>query len=152
MSSGRISSPRQESRGVGRDRVSEAQVATAKAAVAAAEQQLAVSQANQNKTKTLFATRGSRRRLRRHHAPRYADTGAMIQAGTSSQSQAMPSCGWSQNSLLRLILQVPEFRVARIHVGQPVEVKVQPSTGRCKADRAIRRTPPISIRARWRPK
>ena len=34
---------------------------------------------------------------------RYADTGAMIQAGTSSQSQAMPLVKLSQNDRLRLI-------------------------------------------------
>jgi RND family efflux transporter MFP subunit len=49
----------------------------------------------------------------------------MIQAGTSSQSQAMPVVRLSQNSMLRLIIQVPESAVARIHVGAPVDVKVQ---------------------------
>ena len=49
----------------------------------------------------------------------------MIQAGTSSQSQAMPVVRLSQNSVLRLIVQVPESAVARIHVGEAVEVKVQ---------------------------
>ncbi len=110
---------------LGRDRVAEAQVATARAAVAAAEQQLAVSQANQNKTKTLFAYARITAPFAGVITHRYADTGAMIQAGTSSQSQAMPVVRLSQNSLLRLIVQVPESAVARIHVGQPVAVKVQ---------------------------
>src|SRR6185295_15823085 len=39
----------------GRDRVAEAQVATAKAAIAAAQEQLAVARAGQNHTKTMFA-------------------------------------------------------------------------------------------------
>ena len=110
---------------LGRDRVAEAQVATARAAVAAAEQQLAVSQATQNKTKTLFAYARITAPFAGVITHRYADTGAMIQAGTSSQSQAMPVVRLSQNSILRLIVQVPESAVARIHVGEAVEVKVQ---------------------------
>ena len=47
---------------------------------------------------------------------RYADTGAMIQAGTASQSQAMP--------VVRLILPVPESIVSRIQVGRPVQIRV----------------------------
>jgi len=49
----------------------------------------------------------------------------MIQAGTSSQSQAMPVVRLSQNTLLRLIIQVPESAVSRIHIGAPVDVSVQ---------------------------
>jgi RND family efflux transporter MFP subunit len=109
----------------GRDRVAEAQVATAKAAVAAAEEQLAVARANQNKTRTLFAYARITAPFAGVITHRYADTGAMIQAGTSSQTQAMPVVRLSQNSVLRLIIQVPESAVSRIHVGAPVDVKVQ---------------------------
>jgi len=38
---------------------------------------------------------------------RYANAGSMIQAGTASQTQAMPIVQLSQNNLLRLILPVP---------------------------------------------
>jgi RND family efflux transporter MFP subunit len=110
---------------LGRDRVAEAQVATAKAALASAQEQIAVAQAGQNKTKTLFAYARITAPFAGVITHRYADTGAMIQAGTSSQSQAMPVVRLSQNSLLRLIIQVPESAVARIHVGEPVNVKVQ---------------------------
>jgi len=108
----------------GRDRVAEAQVATARAAVAAAQEQLAVARANQNKTKTLFAYSRITAPFAGVITHRYADTGAMIQAGTASQSQAMPLVRLSQNSTLRLIIQVPESAVSRIHVGAPVDVKV----------------------------
>jgi RND family efflux transporter MFP subunit len=110
---------------LGRDRVGEAQVATAKAAVAAAREQLAFSKANQHKTKTLFAYARITAPFAGVITHRYADTGAMIQAGTSSQTQAMPIVRLSQNARLRLIIQVPESAVSRIHVGQPVDVKVQ---------------------------
>ena len=42
---------------------------------------------------------------------RYANVGSMIQAGTSSQTQAMPVVRLSQNNLLRLIVPVPESAV-----------------------------------------
>jgi RND family efflux transporter MFP subunit len=109
----------------GRDRIAEAQVATARAAVASAQEQLAVARANQHKTKTLFAYSRITAPFAGVITHRYADTGAMIQAGTASQSQAMPLVRLSQNTTLRLIIQVPESAVSRIHVGAPVDVKVQ---------------------------
>jgi RND family efflux transporter MFP subunit len=48
----------------------------------------------------------------------------MIQAGTASSSQAMPLVRLSENSLLRLILPVPESAVPTVHIGQQVEVRV----------------------------
>jgi RND family efflux transporter MFP subunit len=110
---------------LGRDRTAEAQVATAKASVAAAQEQLAVSRANQNKTKTLFAYARITAPFAGVITHRYADTGAMIQAGTSSQTQAMPIVRLSQNARLRLIIQVPESAVADIHLKQAVDVRVQ---------------------------
>jgi RND family efflux transporter MFP subunit len=106
------------------DRMAEAQVATAKAALAAAHQQLAASKARAGRTRTLLE-------YTRITAPfdgvvthRYADTGAMIQAGTASQTQAMPVVTLSHNDRLRLTIDVPESAVSRIRVGAPVEVRV----------------------------
>jgi RND family efflux transporter MFP subunit len=109
----------------GRDRVAEAQVSTSQAALAAAKEQLEIAKAAQAKTETLFD-------YSRITAPfagvityRYADTGAMIQAGTSSQTQAMPIVRLSQNDKLRLVIPVPESAVPRIHNGNDVAVAVQ---------------------------
>jgi RND family efflux transporter MFP subunit len=55
---------------------------------------------------------------------RYANTGSLIQAGTSSQTQAMPVIRLSENGRLRLALPVPESAVPLIHLGEPVDVKV----------------------------
>jgi RND family efflux transporter MFP subunit len=55
---------------------------------------------------------------------RYANTGSLIQAGTSSQTQAMPVVRLSENGLLRLQLPVPESTVPLVHQGEPVDVKV----------------------------
>ncbi|HMF96488.1 MAG TPA: efflux RND transporter periplasmic adaptor subunit [Vicinamibacterales bacterium] len=107
-----------------KDRMAEAQTATAKAALASAEQQLGVARAMAAKTKTLVD-------YTRIIAPfagvvthRYADTGAMIQAGTSSQTQAMPIVKLSATDRLRLTIAVPESAVAHVRVGAPVDVRV----------------------------
>jgi len=60
---------------------------------------------------------------------RYANTGSMIQAGISSQTQAMAVVRLAQNEVLRLTLPVPVTAVAEIHDGQTVDVNVT-STGR----------------------
>jgi RND family efflux transporter MFP subunit len=68
---------------------------------------------------------------------RYANEGSMIQAGTASQTQAMPIVQLSQNNLLRLILPVPESAVSRVHVGGTVDVRVS-SLGRTFPGRVAR--------------
>lgn len=55
---------------------------------------------------------------------RYADTGAMIQAGTASHAQALPVVRISEVDRLRLIVPVPESIVSRVQVGGPIEVRV----------------------------
>jgi RND family efflux transporter MFP subunit len=55
---------------------------------------------------------------------RLADTGSLIQAGTASDTQAMPLVELAEDSLLRLDFPVPESAVPEIHVGVPVEVTV----------------------------
>jgi RND family efflux transporter MFP subunit len=110
---------------MGRDRVAEAQVATAKAALAAAQQGLEVSKAAQQKTETLWGYTEITAPFAGVITQRYADPGAMIQAGTSSQTQAMPVVRLSQNSRLRLVIPVPESTVALIHLGTPVDLDVQ---------------------------
>jgi RND family efflux transporter MFP subunit len=107
-----------------KDRVAEAQVATAKSAIAAAEQQLAVSKAMAGKTKTLLDYTRITAPFAGVVTHRYADTGAMIQAGTSSQTQAMPVIKLSSIAKLRLSIAVPESAVAQVKVGMPVDVRV----------------------------
>lgn len=55
---------------------------------------------------------------------RYADTGALIQAGTSSNTQSMPVVQLAEWSRLRLVLPVPESAVPQIHLGSVVQVRV----------------------------
>jgi RND family efflux transporter MFP subunit len=108
-----------------KDLEAEAQVASTEAELSAAKQQLEVAQANQ---KQYSALAGYTRII----APfagvitnRYADTGALVAAGTSSSTQAIPVVRLAQTSRLRLVLPVPESAAAQIHLGDPVSVHVQ---------------------------
>src|SRR6185312_817615 len=109
----------------GKDRVAEAQVSTAQAALAAAKEQLEVAKAGQSHTQTLFDYARITAPFAGVITHRYADTGAMIQAGTSSQTQSMPIVRLSENDRLRLVIPVPESAVSRIHLGGDVDVDVQ---------------------------
>ena len=60
---------------------------------------------------------------------RYANFGTLVQAGTSSSTQAMPLVRLSEDDLFRLVIPVPESYVRYIHVGDPVNVSV-PSLNR----------------------
>ncbi|HLK46900.1 MAG TPA: efflux RND transporter periplasmic adaptor subunit [Bryobacteraceae bacterium] len=107
-----------------KDLVSEAQVSGAKSALAAATEQVSVNKAEMQKVQTMIAYTRVTAPFTGVITKRYADTGSMIQAGTASHSQAMPVVRLSENSLLRLILPVPESAVPTVHLGQPVDVQV----------------------------
>jgi RND family efflux transporter MFP subunit len=108
-----------------KDLEGEAQVASAEAELSAAKQQLEVAQANQKQYTALS-------NYTRIVAPfagvitnRYADTGALVAAGTSSSAQAIPVVRLAQTSKLRLVLPIPESLAAQIHLGDPVNAEVQ---------------------------
>jgi RND family efflux transporter MFP subunit len=107
-----------------KDLVAEAQISAAKSALAAATEQVRVNAADSKKVRTLMEYTRVTAPFSGVITKRYADTGSMIQAGTTSQTQAMPVVRLSQNSLLRLILPVPESAVPTVRIGQAVEVKV----------------------------
>jgi RND family efflux transporter MFP subunit len=103
----------------------EAQTSSAEAELAAAKQQLEVAQAN----RTQYTALSSYTRIVAPFAGvitnRYADTGALVAAGTSSSTQAIPVVRLAQTSKLRLVLPIPESVAAQIHLGDPVKVRVQ---------------------------
>ena len=113
----------------GKDLAAEAQVDSAKSALISSEQQVRVSKAEQGRSKAMFDYAVVSAPFAGVVTKRYANLGSMIQAGTSSSTQAMPVIRLSQNTLLRLLLPVPESVVARIKVGQQVDVRV-PSANR----------------------
>ncbi len=108
-----------------KDLVSEAQISAARSNLAAAQEQVHVNNAELQKIKTLFDYTRVTAPFAGVITKRFADTGSMIQAGTASSIQAMPLVRLSQNSLLRLILPVPESAVPTVHIGQQVEVRVK---------------------------
>lgn len=55
---------------------------------------------------------------------RYADPGALIQAGTSSATQSLPIIRLAENSRLRLDFPVTESYTQGVRVGDPVEISV----------------------------
>lgn len=56
---------------------------------------------------------------------RFADPGALVQAGTASDTQAMPLVHVAEMDKLRLDFPVPESIVAQVKVGMPVTVTIQ---------------------------
>jgi RND family efflux transporter MFP subunit len=107
-----------------RDLVAEAQVSAAKSHIIACEQRIRVSQAEQGRFKTLYQYAVITAPFTGVVTKRYANSGSLIQAGTASQTQAMPVVRLAENGLLRLALPVPESAVPLIHIGEPVDVRV----------------------------
>jgi RND family efflux transporter MFP subunit len=130
-----------------KDLEAEAQVAAAKSAVASATQQVDVNKAELAKIHTMLDYTRVIAPFTGVITKRYADTGSMIQAGTASQTQAMPLVKLSENSLLRLILPVPESAVPGVHIGQQVEVKV-PTLNRSFPGRVARFSDKVQMSTR----
>jgi len=107
-----------------KDRQAEAQVDSARAAIEAAQQQVEVARAREQGIETLQAYERITAPFAGVITKRYADPGAMIQAGTSSAVQAMPLVRVSDVARLRLVLPVPASAVPHIHVGSPISIRV----------------------------
>jgi len=106
------------------DLSSQAQVDAAKSAMAAAQQRAEAARADyervtalENYTKVVAPLDGV-------VVWRYADTGALIQGGTNSNTADLPIVRLAQSEVLRLRVPVPEDDVKYINVGAPVSVRV----------------------------
>jgi RND family efflux transporter MFP subunit len=108
-----------------KDLEAEAQVSSAKSALSAAQQELEVAQANQKQVSALSDYTRITAPFAGVITNRYADTGALVAAGTSSSTQAIPVVRIAQISVLRLVLPIPESIAGQIHLGDPVRVRVQ---------------------------
>jgi RND family efflux transporter MFP subunit len=107
-----------------KDRGSQAQVDAAKSALGAAKQKLEVAKADQQHYAALFD-------YARITAPydgivtwRFSDTGALVQAGTSTMT-GLPVVTVAEIDLLRLRIPVPERIAAIVKVGDSADVQVQ---------------------------
>src|SRR5258708_1044942 len=91
-----------------KDLESEAQVSSSRAALSAAQQQLQVAEANQRQYSALSDYSRIVAPFSGVVTARYADTGALIAAGTSGGSQSLPVVRLAEISKLRLVLPIPE--------------------------------------------
>jgi RND family efflux transporter MFP subunit len=103
----------------------------AKASLDAAQSAVREAEANREKYSTMAAYSRITAPFPGVVTKRYADTGSLLGAGTSSSSQALVRL--SQLDPLRLVLPVPESAVPRIHAGEPVDVMVQATGQTLKA-------------------
>ena len=108
---------------------SAAQVEGAKSALETSQSELVSAQAKREHDQALFDYSKITAPFAGVVTQRYANLGALMQAGTSSSTQAMPLVRLSQDDLFRLVIPVPESYVRYIHIGDPVSVVV-PSLNR----------------------
>jgi RND family efflux transporter MFP subunit len=130
-----------------KDLASEAQVDAAKAALSTAKQQSETASANHERVSDLADYTRVTAPLNGVITWRYADTGALIQAGTASDVQSLPLVKLSQSDLLRLRLPVPEDAVEYIHEGADVNVQVD-ALHRSFAGKVVRFTRNVSLDTR----
>lgn len=120
-----------------RDLEAEAQVSSADQNIQAAVSRLLAAKAALEHETALVAYTRIVSPLNGVITQRYASDGAMIQAGTSSSTQAMPVVHIAEDDKLRLMLPVPEAYVGIVHNGEPVTVTV-PALGRTVTGKVTR--------------
>ncbi len=127
--------------------MTQAQISGARSALDVAKDQVVVNNSDVERVKTLLEYTRVTAPFDGVVTKRFADTGSMIQAGTASQTQAMPVVRLSENSKLRLILPVPESSVSTVRIGQQVEVRV-PTLNRSFPGKVARFSDKLSLDTR----
>jgi len=129
-----------------RDAASAAQADAAKSELAATKQALGASQAEHRH----FASMADYSHI---SAPfdgivtwRYADTGALLQAGTSNAG-SMPVVKLAEVDILRLRLPVPETLAGFVHIGDSAQIHVQ-ATGAQLTGKIVRTTGELDLATR----
>jgi RND family efflux transporter MFP subunit len=107
-----------------KDQSAEAQVDAAKASFSEAQNELGIVQADQKRLQAMADYTRIVSPFDGVVTKRYADTGALVQAGTASSTQAMPVVTIAEYDKLRLVLPVPEDAVPAVHLGSLVDVHV----------------------------
>jgi RND family efflux transporter MFP subunit len=107
-----------------KDKETEGQVEGSRASLAESESQMAVARADLDRLSALEAYSHITAPFAGVVTKRYADTGALIQAGTASETQSMPVVQLAEWSRLRLVVPVPESAVPQLQLGSAVEVHV----------------------------
>jgi RND family efflux transporter MFP subunit len=130
-----------------KDLSSEAQVDSAKAAMAAAQQHMGSAQADNQRVQALHDYTTVIAPIAGVVVWRYADTGALIQGGTNSNSQDLPIVRISQSQLLRLRVPVPEDDVRFVHNGDALSVRVD-AVNRSFTGKIVRFTRSVNFETR----
>jgi RND family efflux transporter MFP subunit len=130
-----------------KDQQAEAQIGVAQATLVSTQQQLGVSKADSHRYQTLTNYEQIVAPFTGVVTMRYADTGSLIQAGTTSDTQSMPVVQVAQSDLLRLRMPVPEGDVPYIHQGGKVQVNVS-ATGRSFTGTIVRFTRSLDTNTR----
>jgi RND family efflux transporter MFP subunit len=130
-----------------KDLSSAADVDAAKAGLAAAEKGLQVAQADNQRVSAISDYTRVVAPLDGVIVWRYADTGALIQSGISSNSQDLPIVKLAQSNLMRLRLPVPESYVRYVHLGDSVKVRVD-ALGRSFIGSIVRFTRDLNFETR----
>lgn len=130
-----------------KDLSSEAQVDAAKAAMAAAQEHAGSAQADNDRVQALHNYTKVTAPLDGVVIWRYADTGALIQGGTNSNSQDLPIVRISQSNLLRLRIPVPEDDVRYVRTGDALQVRVD-ALGRSLTGKIVRSTRDVNFETR----
>jgi RND family efflux transporter MFP subunit len=113
----------------GKDLAAASQVDAGQSALEAAQSSLNVAKAKLFHDQTLYDYSKITAPFAGIVTERYANLGTLVQAGTSSSTQALPIVKLSEDERFRLVMPVPESYVRYIRIGQPVDVRV-PSLGR----------------------
>lgn len=130
-----------------KDLASESQIDAAKAAMAAARQHAGMAEAENQRVQALHSYTTVQAPISGVVAWRYADTGALIQGGTDSNTQVLPIVRIAQSSRLRLRVPVPENAIRYIHEGDQLSVRVD-AIGRAFAGKIVRFTRSLNFETR----
>jgi|HubBroStandDraft_6_1064221.scaffolds.fasta_scaffold23778_4 RND family efflux transporter MFP subunit len=130
-----------------KDLSSESQVDAAKAAMAAAKQHTGAAEADNQRVQALHDYTTVQAPIAGVVVWRFADTGALIQGGTNSNSQDLPIVRISQSTLLRLRIPVPESDVQYVRDGDALEVRVD-AASRSFTGKIVRFTRDVNFETR----
>ena len=129
-----------------RDSSSEAQVDAAKADLSAMQQALAVAKANH----VHYASLADYAHITAPYSGvvtwRYSDTGALVQAGTSSAG-AQPVVKLAETDILRLRVPVPAALASYVRIGDPAQIRIE-STGEQLTGKVVRTTGELDLATR----
>lgn len=129
-----------------KDASAEAQIEAAKANLSAMQQALSVSKADSLHYSALAAYSHIQAPFNGVVSWRYSDTGALVQAGTSSAG-AQPVVKLDETDILRLRLPVPSDLAPFVRDGDPAQIRIE-ETGQKLTGKVVRTTGALDLSTR----